>query len=253
MVQEYPRVAGRIGNIVNLNMRFLRNGILQNPFALRQIDIYRSAPTAANIVSTIVFPDPSDSLYPTPATNSDSGVFNVPFLVPDNFVTNDIYFDVWRFLGPDNGSTDLNDESHWISQSGIFWVFDDVWLTDDELRSKRLGFEPLDKKFRRGEIRKLEVAIHPLPLYDYGYNQLAPTIAQLSPTISIYTAYDELLVSDAPCQIGVRQGAHRNSPFVVQSLIDTKTLVIGLYKYKIKVNLGQDIIISPIFNFIVQQ
>ena len=253
MVQEYPRVAGRVGNIVKLNMKFMRNGVANDPFALRQVDIYRNSPSPANLAATLLFPDPSDVLYPSPASNPNPGEFIVPFLIPDSFVTNDIYFDVWRFVGIDNGATDLNNESNWISQGGIFWVFDDVWLSDDELRSKHIGFEPLDKKFRRGEVRKLEIAIHPLPIYDYEYNQLAPVIPQLNPTISIYTAHDELIISDAPCQMGVRQGAHRNSPFVVQCLIDTKTLLIGLYKYKIKVNLGQDVIVSPTYNFIVQQ
>lgn len=246
------RITARPGDFVDLNMTFLRNGVPQSPFALRRIDIYRSSPRPGNIEGSIIFTDPLSTTYPSPATEIDTGEFVAPFYVPENFVTGDIYFDVWHFIGTDDGRTDLDDESSWISQRGEFWVFDDVWLTDDELSTIRLGFEPLDKKFRRGEIRKLEVAVHPLPLYDYDFNMLTPIIPQLNPRISIYTHNCELLVQDAPCQMGVRQGAHRNSPFVVQCLLDTRTLIRGAYQYVIKVNIENKTLISPRFNFVIQ-
>ena len=233
-------------------MRTLRNGQPQSPFALREINIYRGSISPGNIVATIPFPDPSSTAYPFPATEIAVGEFVVPFLVPQEFVTCDVYFDVWSFLGTDPGTAGLDDTSHWISQRGMFWVFDDVWISDDDLRSLRIGFEPLDKKLRRGELRTIEVAIHPLPLYDYEYNVMAPIIPQLSPTMTIHTDRDELIASDAPCQVGIRQGRSLNSPYVVQCLIDTRTLTRGTYKYTIKTKIGDKTIISPRFNFTIQ-
>lgn len=252
--QVYPRVAGRLNNIVNLNMKMLRNGIPTSPYAIRRIDIYRSSIRPGNIVASIAFPDPSNTIYPSPAVEDSEGEFSVPFLVPSNFVVDDVYFDVWHFISDDPATDGIDDENLWISQNGMFWVFEDVWLSDDDLLTKRLGFEPLDKKFRRGEVRKLEVALHPLPKYNYDFNHISPTIPQLSPTISISTPKPdcELLVKDASCQIGVRQGAHRNSPFVVQCLLDTRSLLRGTYEYVIKVNIGSQTLMSPKFYFTVQ-
>jgi hypothetical protein len=235
-------------------MNMLRNAVPQSPFAIRRVDIYRSSPRPGNLVAEVLFPSNTDPSYPSPAVENGPGDFTVAFSIPEDFVTNDVYFDVWHFVGSDPGTVGIDDESRWISQMGMFWVFEDIWLTDDELRTKRLGFEPLDRKFRRGEIRNLEVAIHPLPKYDYDYNQITPIIPQLAPTISIYTPKPdcELIIQDAPCKVGIRQGHHRNSPFVIQCLLDTRSLIRGTYQYAVKVNVGPEIIISPRFNFTVQ-
>lgn len=250
--QIYPRVAGRIGNFVNLNMNTLRNGQPETPYALRRIDIYRGSPRPGQLVSTVVFPDPDSTTYPDPASETSIGRFSVPFLVPEDFIPCEVYFDVWHFLGRDPETAGIDDESLWISQSGMFWVFDDTWIGDEDLQTKRLGFEPLDKRLRRGEIRTIEVAMHPLPMYEYDFNKFAPMVPQFNPTMTLWTARDELLVQDAQCKIGVRQGANRNSPFVVQCTVDTQTLVRGMYKYVIKINIDDDVIISPKFNFMVQ-
>lgn len=252
MSPPYPRVAGRVGELVSLNMSFYRNGSLESPFAIRQVDIYRDSPRPGNLVASIPFPDPTDTGYPFPAIETSPGQFQLLFDAPDNLVPCDIYFDQWSFLGKDPGSVGLNDESRWITQSGMFWLYDDAWIIDDDLFTKRLGFEPLDKKLRRGEIRTIEVAIYPLPMYEYNFNQLAPIIPQLRPTIDIKTARDELIVQDVPCYIGTRQGSHRNSPFVVKCPIDTRTFLRGMYRYTIKVNISGQTIISQPFSFIVQ-
>jgi hypothetical protein len=251
-VATYSRINARAGNVVNLNMRVLKNGQLQSPHALREINIYRGSIRPGNIVATIAFPDPADVAYPTPATELAEGEFVVPFFVPEDFVTCDQYFDVWSFVGEDPGTPGVDDTSLWISQYGTFHVYDDVWISDDELRTLKVGFEPLDKRLRRGELRTIEIAIHPLPLYDYNYNVLTPIIPQLSPTITIHTAYDELIVSDSPCLIGVRQGRGRNSPYVIQCLFDTTTLIRGMYRYTVKVMVGDQTIISPRFYLTIQ-
>lgn len=249
------RVAGRKDNIVNLNMRFLRNGVPTEPYAVRRIDIYRGSIRGGNMVAQLLFNPPDDPSYPFPAVRDtgDLSEFQVLFAVPSDFVANDVYFDVWHFLGDDPQTSGIDDETLWMSQYGRFWVYEDVWLGDDQLSSKRLGFEPLDKKLRRGEVRTIEVALHTLPKYDYSYNKLAPIIPQLNPTMTVWTVHDELIdgLVDAPCKIGVRQGHQRSSPFVVQCLIDTRLLVRGMYRYVIKVQIYDEIIISPKFSFVV--
>lgn len=236
-------------------MRFLRNSVSAEPFAIRRVDIYRGSVRAGNLVAQLLFSPPTDPSYPFPAVQDTSSLseFQVLFAVPENFVTNDVYFDVWHFLGDDPQTAGIDDESLWISQSGQFWVYEDVWLGDDQLSSKRLGFEPLDKKLKRGEVRTIEVALHPLPKYDFNFNKLAPIIPHLNPTITVWTVHDEPIdgLVDAPCKIGVRQGHQRSSPFVVQCLIDTRTLVRGMYRYVIKVQIYDEVIISPKFSFVI--
>jgi hypothetical protein len=238
-------------------MTMLHNGIPQNPFAVRRVDIYRGSIRPGNLVSSVPFVNPDDPSYPFPAITDtgDTGFFQLLFDAPEDLNANDIYFDVWRIIGTDPGTgADLDDENNWISQTGMFWLFDDVWLTDDGLLTKRLGFEPLDKKLRRGEIRTIELAIHPLPHYAYDFNLLAPIIPQLNPTITVWTSHDELIsgLVDAPCSIGIRQGHNRNSPYVVQCTLDTRTLVRGAYRYSVKVNIGGEVLISPKFGLTVQ-
>lgn len=250
----YPRIAGRVGHIVKLNMRFLRNGRPTDPFAIRRIDIYRGSIRLGNLVSQILFPHPSDPTYPSPATpvTGTVGEFEVPFVASANLVPNDIYYDVWHFSGVDPGAT--VDDSLWVTQRGQFWLFDDIWVTDEELRTKRVGFEPLDKKLRRGEIRSVEVALHPLPKHGYHFNELVPLLPTLSPTITVWTANNELIAGmvDAPCRLGVRQGHHLGSPFVIQCPVDTRTMLRGTYKYIIKITVGDQTIISDKFFFTVQ-
>lgn len=249
------RAAGRLNNIVSLNMRFLKNAVPTEPFAIRRVDIYRSFVRAGNLVAQLLFSPPSDPSYPFPAVQgtADLSSFDVLFVAPADFVPNDVYVDVWHFLGEDPGTAGVDDESLWLSQSGQFWLYEDVWLADNQLQTKRLGFEPLDKKLRRGEIRTIEIAIHPLPKHDFDFNKLAPLIPHLNPTITVWTAQNELIdgLVDATCSIGIRQGHQRSSPFVAQCLIDTRVLVRGMYRYVIKVQIYDEVIISPKFSFVI--
>lgn len=250
-----PRVAGRLGTQVALNMQFNRNAVPDVPFAVRRIDIYRGSIRRPNLVAQIPVELPGSTNYPAPlvADLNSPGSFTAVFDAPDTLVPGDVYFDVWNFIGDDPGGTaDLDDESLWIAQSGRFYLFDDVWITDDYLSTLKIDFDPLDKILRRGEIRTIELAIFPLPIYEHDWNKLIPLIPQLEPTITIKTDYDELLVQDAPCKIGVRQGANRNSPYVVQCQIDTRGLLRGTYKYFIKTRLGDQTIVSDYYYFTVQ-
>lgn len=248
-----PRVAGRLGTQVELNMQFNRNAEPDDPFAIRRIDIYRGSVRPENLITQIPIADPSSTIYPFPiVAGTDIGSFTVIFEAPDDLVPGDIYFDVWNFLGDDPGTAGIDDESLWIAQEGRFYLFDDVWVLDDLLSTLNVDFEPLDKNLRRGEIRTIELAVYPLPLYDHDWNKLIPIIPQLDPKITIKTNYDELIADQAPCRMGVRQDANRNSPFVIQCLIDTRTLLRGTYKYFITVQLGDQIITSDYYYFTVQ-
>lgn len=250
---EYSRLNARTGNIVNLDINIYNNGILKSPYAILNIDIYRNSIKPANLVATIPIADRNSTNYPSPASEISEGQFVIPFYVPHNFPAPDIYFDVWNIIGsePQNiTATNLDDVI--ISKSGRFWVFNDIWISDDRLKTLRIGFEPLDKKLRRGEIRTIEIAVYPLPLYEYDFNIMEPIISQLNPKITIHTSNGELIVKDAECKIGIRQGKSRHSKFVIQCLLDTRLFVRGTYKYTIKTNIEDRQIISPEFYITIQ-
>jgi hypothetical protein len=259
---EYNRISGRVNNIVNLDTIFYHNGVAEDPYAIRRIDIYKGSVKDENLEAQVIMPPPDDSSYPYPVVKISEGGeyldghFSLPFLVPNDFVAPEIYFDVWRFLGSDPGGTigvDEDDESLWISQCNRFWVYPDGWYLDDELVTIRLGFEALDKHFRKPEIRNLEVGIVPLPLYDFDYNRVTPLIPQIQAFVHIETEAGEVIVGGSattgcdgePCagsedptiegaaRIGLRQGSYRTNPYVVQYRIDTSQFLIGTYKYRV--------------------
>lgn len=74
----------------------------------------------------------------------------------------------------------------------------------------------------------------PLPLYDYNFNLVNPIIPFLSPTITIETQHCEVLAQDEPCRIGIRQGAFRSNPWVIQYDLNTTRFLKGTYRYSIK-------------------
>lgn len=194
------------------------------------------------------------------------GLFILPFLVPLDFRAPQVYVDVWRFLGQDPGSAGIgtdpddvvgtiddddvddgdddaddlfapDDDALWISQSNKFYVFPDSFFGDDGLVVPRLGFEALDKIFYKPEIRTLEVGIMPLPLYDFDFNRIAPIIPHLQAFITIETDNAEVLVNNAACRIGIRQGTYRANPFTIQYTLNTQNFLIGTYQYRISVML----------------
>lgn len=252
----YPRIAGRLGNIVDLNMRFLHNGSPSEPYAIRRVDIYRGFIRRDKLVEQITFPDVNDTSYPLPAIQDSTDVsqFSLMYDASSDLVPNDVYLDVWHFLGSDPGSAGLDDESLWVSKFGSFYLFDDVWLADADLQTIKFGFFPQDKLIRRGEIRTIEVSIYPVPRHNYNHNLIVPLIHNLDPTITVYTTFGELIggLVDAPCSIGLKQGAGRDCPYVIQCQIDARTLLRGTYKYFIKLAIGNTIIVSEYFYFTVQ-
>lgn len=242
-MSEYNRISGRVGNIVNLDVTFYHNGVPTDPFAIRRVDIYRTAVKDENLELSIVIPLPDDPQYPYPILriaegsggSFQPGRYILPFLIPNEFVVPDIYFDVWRFIGAP-GEVSLGgdeDESGWVSQCNRFWAYPDNWYVDDELVTLRVGFEALDKHFKKPEVRTMEVGLMPLPLYDFDYNRIIPLIPMLQPYIHIETMNGEVLVENDLARIGLRQGSYRSNPFVIQYRIDTTKFLIGTYKYRI--------------------
>ncbi len=258
-----PRISARTGQTVDLNVDFLNNGILTDPYAIRFVEIYKSQVLPHNLVVSIPVSDLDSGLYPAPVcqesievaaglcgteptgpTTPISGKYHLPFLVPNDFEAPDIYFDVWYYypVNPcsETGTCDLDDQAYagsLIKCCHRFWVYPDAWFCDDRLQTVRFGFEPLDQKFYSPENRPLEVGLMPLPLYDYNYNLVNPMIPMLRPTITIETQYNELLRDNVTCEIGIRQGSYRSNPWVVKYNLDTSTFLKGTYRYYITLNL----------------
>jgi hypothetical protein len=216
------------------------------------------------LVSTVVITQPSDPLYPSPICQDTAattpgacctdptapeiplvGKYHLPFAIPPDFSVPDVYFDVWYYfainpcgqLGTGTDVCDIDD----LTYDGMllrcchrFWIYPDEWFCDDQLQTIRFGFEPLDQKFQSPENRPLEVGLMPLPLYDYNFNLVNPIIPFLSPTITIETQHCEVLAQDEPCRIGIRQGAFRSNPWVIQYDLNTTRFLKGTYRYSIK-------------------
>ena len=266
----YNRISARRGQEVNLDISFLRGGILTDPFAIYRIEIFRGSVAAENIVDAIEVASPDSSSYPYPLVRQPDlddppvvcpsppdcddgstsvvdnvGRFRLVWDVPSDAIVPDVYFDVWYWFSTDprtgsgSGSADelSSHEEDLLSQCNRFWVYPDDWYADGGLDTIRLGFEPLDIKFRKPERRPVEVGIMPLPLYDYNYNLVAPIIPYLEPTISIWTENGEAIISNAACTIKIRQGSYRSNPWVISYMLDTCNFFIGTYKYRVKVAL----------------
>jgi hypothetical protein len=230
------RLSGVIGSVVTLDVSFYKNGVLTDPWAIRQIDIYKSSTTEQNRELTILVPEPASSDYPYPVVKDSTGMFHLDLTVPSDFAQ-DAYFDMWRFIAEDPGTdADLTDEDLWLSKCNRFWLYENSWYVDDGLETIRFAFEPLDIKFKQPEKRYIEIGLMPLPLYDYNYNLIIPQIPNFSATIDIYTTNCELLTHQ-PMSIGLRQGTYRSNPFVLKYLLDTSVYIIGTYKYRVTVDL----------------
>lgn len=262
LTNALPRISARRGQVVDLNVEFMHNGVLTDPYAIRYVEIYKTQVLPHNLVSLIPIVDPDSELYPAPLcrdyvdssgevdTSSDTsaivvdGSFHLPYSVPDDAAVPDIYFDVWYYFASDpcggSGTCDLSDstyESSLLKCCHRFWVYPENWFCDDKLQTIRFGFEPLDQRFHQPEVRPLEVGLMPLPLYDYNFNLVSPIIPYLSPTITVVTQRCELLIEDAPCRIGIRQGSYRTNPFVIQYDLDTSLFLKGTYQYYITLTL----------------
>lgn len=263
-----PRIAARRGQLVDLNVEFIHNGILADPYAIRHIEIYKSQVLPHNLVATIPVADPCSELYPAPVCreyeqsitgacgtvpSNDQvalpGRYHLLYDIPADFAVPDVYFDVWYYfptnpcgsLGTDlTACCDIDDpryESQLLKCCHRFWIYSDDWFCDDKLQTVRFGFEPIDIKFYSPEVRPLEVGLMPLPLYDYNFNLVNPMMPFLQPTITIDTNNCELIVDNAPCRIGIRQGSYRSNPYVIQYDLDTSKFLKGTYRYYITLKL----------------
>jgi hypothetical protein len=250
----FPRISARTGQPVGLNVTFSRNGVPSDPFALRRVDIYQHSVKEDNLVAQIMFGTPDLTGYPSPAIPDPTrpGTFTTVFDIPDTFKEG-IHFDVWRFIGstPDMlTGYDFDDENLWLSQCNKFWVFQDGWYLDDGLVTPRFAFEPLDKRFRKGEVRNLEVSLMPLPLYDWDQTRIGPMIPQICPFIEVSTEEGEILegLEKFPCRMGLRQGTYRTNPYVVQCPLETIGFLKGSYRYRIILELpnGETRISEPL-------
>jgi hypothetical protein len=208
-----------------------------------------------NLVVTIPVVGVGDTDYPAPlqsGTNGSTdpaGDYHLLYSIPNDFLTPDVYFDLWYYY-PDNPCGELGTEDDsacdidnvvykdlLLKSCHRFWVYPDEWFNSDCLQTVRFGFEPLDQRFNKPEIRPLEIGLMPLPLYDYNFNLINPLIPFLKPTISIETQYCELLVDDMPARIGIRQGSYRSNPWVVQYDLNTSDFLKGTYRYWLKLSL----------------
>lgn len=255
----FSRISGRQGQPLDLDVSFYRGGVLQDPYAIRRIELYKTSPVAANLIASIYPADPDNPIYPYPvqheliiatqgACGTDpvspdqivSGRYHMVYDVPVDWSAPDVYFDIWYWY-PDNpcsggGSCDLDDPQlvkQLLSCCNRFWIYPDEWFCTDALQSVRFGFEPLDQRFNTPEVRPLQVGIMPLPLYDYNYNLVAPLIPYLRPTITIQTTNSETLYQDEPMAIKLRQGSFRSNPWVLSYLLDTDKFLKGTYQYKV--------------------
>lgn len=234
MTTTYNRISARKGAPVRLNMTFYANGVAADPYALRRVAIYKNSVSTENLVYQLdITDDPDSTDYPSPIVRDASGQFHLDWDVPDD-IQADSYIDEWSFVG-DVLATDLSDETLWDSICGRFFVIDsNTWYGDDDLITKRFGFEALDKNFTKGEVRPLEVGIMPLPLYDYDWNKIVPLIPYLQASITIETLNCERIVEDAAMDLGLRQGSYRTNPFVAKYLLTTSNFLIGTYRYWVK-------------------
>jgi hypothetical protein len=271
----YARLSARRGSPVDLNVTFYRGGVPTDPYAIRRVEIYRTQVLPHNLVATILLPSPCSTAYPSPVekatanipagscgTDPQTGVelpggFVLEWDVPEDAVVPDVYFDVWYYY-PTNpceldGFTDSTDcdnaaschedidsddlADYLLSSCNRFWVYSDSWVLQDDLTCMRVGFEPLDQRFRQPEVRPLEVGMMPLPLYDYDYNFNTAKLPQLTGSITIETQFHEVLVNAAPMTVGIRQGSYRSNPFVMRYLLDTTQFIKGTYKYRVTVTL----------------
>ena len=263
LTNALPRISARIGKVVDLDVSFYNNGVLADPYTIRYVEIYKSQILPHNLVAVVPVVEPDDADYPSPicketvaSTVGDCGTeptsdldtvtgkYHLPFSIPSEFTSPDVYFDVWYYFPTnpcsetvtcDIDSDDYADQL--VKCCHRFWVFPDSWFCTDGLQTVNFAFEPMSQKFYSPEKRPLEVGLMPLPLYDYNINLVNPLIPFLSPTITVQTYHHELLVNNAPCTIGLRQGSYRSNPWVVKYMLDTTTFYKGTYQYYITLNL----------------
>ena len=120
IADAFPRISARRGQVADLNVDFYRNGELSDPYAIRHIEIYKTAVAPHNLLATVPLVSPDDQLYPSPVvqetigSNTSAlavGKYHLPYAIPDDFPVPDVYFDVWYYYSvaaTDSGYTQTN-------------------------------------------------------------------------------------------------------------------------------------------------
>lgn len=268
----FPRISGRVGHVIDLNVDFYNNGQLADPYYIQRVEIYECSVTPSNLVAVIPFADCGSDLYPAPACQETvqqqvgqcgteppadetpiPGKYHLPFLVPVEFKSPQVYVDVWYFYpydpcNPPNGipttsgtePCDCNDpdlQDQLVKCCHRFWVYPDSWYCSDELQSINFAFEPLNTRFNFPESKPLEVGLMPLPLYSYNRALVTQVIPFMKPTITIGTQYCDVLVEDGEMYLGLRQGAYRSNPWLLKYNLNTSNFMRGTYWYQVKLTL----------------
>jgi hypothetical protein len=72
-------------------------------------------------------------------------------------------------------------------------------------------------------------------LYDYNKKLVDPILPYVSAKINIWTANNEPIIENADMTIKLRQGSYRSNPFVLSYMLNTSTIFIGSYRYRVTV------------------
>lgn len=274
-----PRISARNGQLVDLNVDFYNNGKLDDPFWIKKVEIYKCNTSPHNLQSIITVIEPDNPYYPSPicqekmATNDGDcgtediqeiyipGKYHLPFLVPSDFKSPEVYIDVWYYYpknpcDPDSFPADcppvndLTDED--ITNCDItdpdlehllkscchrFWVYPDSWFCSDGIQTVEFSYEPLSVRFNYPEKRNLEIGLIPLPIYNHNRKLVESLIPYIKPYITIGTQHCEYIVSDVLVELGFRQGHNCQNPWMIKYLLDTNKFLKGSYWYQIKLEL----------------
>ena len=167
----FPRISGRLGNTIDLNITFYKDGVPTDPFAVRKVQIYKSAVQPENLIAEFPITDPLNPSYPSPLSRElingelgqcgtapldtiKPGVFHLLWNAPNQGVpVPDIFFDVWSFLTeappglvPESGLTDLDQEVT-VVQGITEIVSDDPDLANDLLLNDESRWNTCCEKF----------------------------------------------------------------------------------------------------------
>jgi hypothetical protein len=266
--------------LVDLNVDFYNNGQLDDPFWIKKIEIYKCSVAPHNLQSVIILPEPTAENYPLPicqeklvvnldecSTGGDTtetpvvGKYHLPFLVPHDFKSPEVYLDVWYYhpinpchidlypaqCPPDldlveftDGGCDHTDpvfDGYLKTCCHRFWVYPDSWMCDDGLQTVEFGYEPKSVRFNYPERRNLEIGLIPMPLYNFNRSLFESLVPFVNASITIGTQHHEFIVRDSKMELGFKQGHYSSNPWVLKYMVDTSKFLKGSYWYQVKLEL----------------
>lgn len=274
-----PRIGARNSRLVDLNVDFYNHGKLDDPFWIKKVEIYKCSVAPHNLQAVIVMPEPTDVNYPLPIcqekttiTYSDCGTgdyeivpvvgkYHLPFLVPHDYKSPEVYIDVWYYYPtnpcnidlypeqcpPEVGITELTGDGCDYTDPDLehllktcchrFWVYPDAWMCDDGLQTVEFTYEPKSVRFNYPEKRNLEVGLIPMPMYNYNRALVESLVPYINAFITIGTQHHEYIVRDCKMELGFRQGQYSSNPWSLKYSIDTNKFLKGSYWYQVKLEL----------------